>query len=217
MMTLLIHILRDNKIFFILFAIWVLSGFIIALNIPADKIFFFINHHHNDFLDKLMTVFSGFGRGDTIPIVLLSLLLLPEFRHRLYVLTSLLFGLLIPVSIYFLKKMFGCPRPLVEFGMQKVHTVPWLENLYNNSFPSGHTIGAFGFFLILSIWLPKTQKAWSVLFIFLALACAYSRPYLGQHFFKDIYVGSIVGVGLVLMLYLILHFIFGPEKQDPVN
>jgi membrane-associated phospholipid phosphatase len=41
----------------------------------------------------------------------------------------------------------------------------------------------------------------------LALGCAYSRMYLGQHFFKDIYAGSIFGVFIIAFIYLVAAFI----------
>jgi membrane-associated phospholipid phosphatase len=35
----------------------------------------------------------------------------------------------------------------------------------------------------------------------LALVASYSRVYLSQHFFGDIYAGSVIGVGSTLALY----------------
>jgi len=181
-----------------------------------SELFFFVNRHHTLFFDGLNTAFSAFGRGDLIPLILLSLLLIPAFRNKNYISTTLIFGALVPLSIYLLKLFFNSPRPLKYYPNHEIHTVPWLDNLYETSFPSGHTIGAFGFFMLLSLYLPPKQKKWSMLFFLLALACAYSRMYLGQHFFADVYAGSLIGTSSALLVYLIgSRYIPHPEQQIP--
>lgn len=194
-------IIRKNRFFFIPFILWVVVGGILLSLYSRNELFFAVNSNHNDFLDKLNTVLSGYGRGDVIPIILLSLLLIPAYRNRNYIATTLVFGILIPTIIFIAKLYFDTPRPLKYYGVRKVHTVPWLDNLFETSFPSGHTIGAFGFFLLLSLYLPKQLKIWSILFFILALSTGYSRLYLGQHFFSDVYGGSIIGTLLTLLIY----------------
>jgi membrane-associated phospholipid phosphatase len=178
-----------------------------------ETLFFAVNDIHSTFFDKLMTVMSGFGRGDCIPIILCSLILVEGLRSAHYIFTTLSFGIVLPSIILLIKKFYGCPRPLVEFGLSRVHTVPWLDNAFYNSFPSGHTIGAFGFFMLLSFYLPKKQKLWSVLFFALALGCGISRLYLGQHYFKDIYVGSLIGVMVSTVLFIVAELLFGHRKS----
>jgi membrane-associated phospholipid phosphatase len=191
----------DNLYFFLPFLLWIIIGGVLLLIYTKSELFFTVNGAFNPFLDKLNTAFSGYGRGDVIPIILLSLLLIPAYRNHNYIFTTLIFGVLIPSIIFFSKLYFDTPRPLKYYGLNKVHTVPWLDNLFETSFPSGHTIGAFGFFLLLSLYLPKYLKPWSILFFILALACAYSRLYLGQHFFEDVYAGSIIGTVFTFIIY----------------
>jgi membrane-associated phospholipid phosphatase len=201
---LIVHLknaLLDNKYFFIPFLFWCIAGAILLLSFEQHQLFFSINQWHSRFGDYLNTSFSSYGRGDTIPIILISLLFIPAFRNRNYIVTTLLFGIFIPVVIYYSKFYFDTPRPLKVYGNNKVHTVSWLDNLYQLSFPSGHTIGAFGLFAILSFYLPKQYKRWSILLFTLALATAYSRLYLGQHFFADVYAGSIIGTVLTYLIY----------------
>ncbi len=214
--TLLADTIKKNQLFLFPFLVWVLIGGILLNQFSQEILFFSVNRHSNNFLDHLMTVLSAYGRGDCIPIILTSLLLIPAFRNRYYMTTALSFAIIIPAIIYYLKSYYGCSRPLIEYGMERVHTVQWLDNAFYNSYPSGHTIGAFGFFFILSLFLPKSQKAWSLLFFILALGCAYSRLYLGQHFFKDVYVGSIVGVVIVIFLYIFTESFHQnrPKKND---
>lgn len=193
-MQLIKQIIFENKYFYILFLTWIIIGFFLAVSFTPSELFFAVNSHHNTILDRIMPAWSGYGRGDVIAIILISVLLIPTFRNKNYFLTTICFALFVTVPIYFLKQWFEHPRPITVFGITKVHTISWMQNLYNNSFPSGHTIGAFGFFLILSSILPNQQKPFSILFFILALGCAYSRLYLGQHFFIDVYAGSIFSI-----------------------
>ena len=160
------------------------------------------------FLDGVMKVFSAFGRGDTITIVFILLLLLPYFRTKEYLLSTLLFGLLTPVINHFSKMFFEEVRPLGIYGIERVHTVPWLDNLFNNSFPSGHTMGAFGFCMLLHHLLP--QKKWyvTIVLFLLAIGCGYSRIYLGQHFFSDVLAGSLIGVLISWLIVIGTNLIF---------
>ena len=41
-------------------------------------------------------------------------------------------------------------------------------------------------------------------FFLIALLVGYSRVYLSQHFFEDVYVGSIIGVSVTLVVYYLL-------------
>jgi len=209
----LTHTIRQNAYFFIPFALWVLIGGCPLLACSRSELFFAVNGAFNPFLDKLNTVLSAFGRGDVIPFILLSLLLIPAYRNLNYILTTLAFGVIIPLVIYVTKQFFNTPRPLKYYDELHVHTVPWLDNLYETSFPSGHTLGAFGFFMILSLYMPSSLKPISILFFLLAIACGYSRLYLGQHFFADVYAGSIVGTLLSVGLYMLgKRFIPNPKQ-----
>lgn len=199
--------LKNNAYFFIPFAIWLIGGAFLLSLFTQNELFFFVNSKHSHFFDKVMTVLSAYGRGDCISLVLISLFLLPGFRNKKYLITSLSFAIVAPLLAFYFKDFYNCPRPLTVYGIEKVHTVSWLDNAYMHSFPSGHTLGAFAFFLLLSLFLPKSQKAWSILFFFLALGCGYSRMYLGQHFFKDVYAGSIFGVFIIAFIYLVAEFI----------
>lgn len=73
------------------------------------------------------------------------------------------------------------------------------EQASNFSFPSGHTTVAFALFIFLTL-IVKNKK-WGIIFGLLACAVAYSRVYLSQHYFIDIYVGSILGTTVTLLSF----------------
>jgi undecaprenyl-diphosphatase len=67
------------------------------------------------------------------------------------------------------------------------------------SFPSGHTITAFGVSVALASFYPTLWPA----LLFCALSIAVSRILLGMHFLSDVVVGAILGSGLALTSYSI--------------
>lgn len=89
------------------------------------------------------------------------------------------------------------PRPVTYFSATPglVHHVPGVELWTYNSFPSGHTITAFSIALtLLYLFAPRRVWTWSVLLFAWACSVGYSRMYLAEHFFKDVYGGAIIGV-----------------------
>lgn len=200
--------LRANHFFFLAFLCWMAGGGLLLFLYSREELFFAVNSRHHPVLDLLMGALSGLGRGDCIPFLFLSLLLLRPFREGAYLFATVGHATLSSLLIGLSKQYFGCPRPLLEYGIERVHTVPWLDNAFYNSFPSGHTFGAFGTFALLSFYLPARQRAWSVVFLLLALGCGYSRIYLGQHFLKDVYFGSLYGVLTACFLYWLAARIF---------
>ena len=95
-------------------------------------------------------------------------------------------------------------RPSKVFEqMADVHFIDGVNLHTNFSFPSGHSTAAFStfFFLALIARKPMLQVA-----LFTAgLLVAFSRVYINQHFFEDIYVGSIIGASFTFLasVYLI--------------
>lgn len=81
-----------------------------------------------------------------------------------------------------------------------------VENIHfatRNSFPSGHTTAAMA---MCSTFALLSTKPWhKTFFLILGLAVGYSRIYLSQHFFVDVYVGSMIGVGTAFVCYLLLQ------------
>jgi membrane-associated phospholipid phosphatase len=199
----MIEIVKENKVFYGLFFLWCIIGAVLQFNYSKTTLFFAVNSNYTPTLDVIMSICTEFG-AHIIPFVLLSIFILKECRTKKYFLNIFLF-LLIPLTMYLLKLYFDTPRPLTVYGHRKVHILTWLTNLYECSFPSGHTMAGFGFFTLLTLFTSKINKLVSVLFFVLALSVAYSRLYLGQHFFEDVYTGSIIGVCLVTFMYYLVN------------
>ena len=62
------------------------------------------------------------------------------------------------------------------------------------SFPSGHTGAAFTGFFLLAAWARDARVA-AACFAGAAVA-GFSRIYLVQHFFADVYAGALIGTAV---------------------
>lgn len=128
------------------------------------------------------------------------------FYKNAYAIYYLLLALSVSLIVYFLKqKVFGYIRP--AFYIKEYLDIEAIANqklLMNYSFPSGHTTFIFAGMCFLAL-LTKNKVA-QIAFFIIALSCAISRVYLFQHFFIDVYVGSILGILISVFLYYITDF-----------
>lgn len=160
------------------------------------------NQYYNTWQNGIWMFFTFMG--DTMFYILeLFMGVLLSYRYSLY---ALIMGLTIMLLTYVMKQIFDEPRPLTvftELGLfEELKTVPDYSLRCCNSFPSGHTISAFGIFGMTAFFLKNNSLK---LFTFImALGVAYSRVYLMQHFFRDVYAGSMIGVLMVIGTYSIL-------------
>jgi membrane-associated phospholipid phosphatase len=104
------------------------------------------------------------------------------------------------------------PKAFFEGSTYSIHMIEGVTLHSYNSFPSGHATSAFSLFCLLSI-LTKNKEAGFVCFC-LALLASYSRVYLSQHFFGDIYAGSIIGVVSSVALYYWLDALFRKNEKQ---
>lgn len=136
--------------------------------------------------------------GDWLPYLAVVLLLFYKYRMALLILFSqLLSGLISQI----LKHLFDESRPLLYFNMYfpnvQLHRVAG-EHLHTvHSFPSGHTVTAFAFFLALAFYSKKPSLHF--LYVVLAILVGYSRVYLSQHFAIDVLAGSLIGVSVTMI------------------
>lgn len=95
-----------------------------------------------------------------------------------------------------IKKGVNRPRPYITYpDIEKVTSAG------SESFPSGHTSGAFSLATSLSLEYPKwyvivPSYAW-------ASAVAYSRMDLGVHYPSDILMGAVVGAGSAYLCHFL--------------
>lgn len=167
--------------------------------------FALVNTHHTSFTDELMYYITWIGEGSVITIILLILLGAAPLRNWWFVITALLCNVLPTIITQVVKNTVGAPRPLKYFGDPAwVHMDPSWPRLFTDSFPSGHTTGAFSLFCLLSMLLPKRYRYVGLAFFIIALSVAYSRLYLAAHFLVDVYAGSIIGGLSALLIFAVM-------------
>nr|WP_110665105.1 phosphatase PAP2 family protein [Salinicola halophilus] len=92
-------------------------------------------------------------------------------------------------------------RPYITFTTIRCSMPP----VDRYSFPSGHTLHAVMFLLLIT---PTTPSLLPVVFP-LALLIAASRVVLGLHYLSDVLVGALLGGGLAWLSHLLLHISVG--------
>ena len=112
---------------------------------------------------------------------------------------------------YNTKEFFAHPRPSKFFKSEGLFdTLNLVEGvtLYvgNTSFPSGHTMSGFALFSLCAFML-KDKKIFAFFLIVLAVLVGISRIYLVQHFLEDVFLGSIMGVLLSMILFRLQSYI----------
>lgn len=190
-------LIKKNSAFFIPYFIFLLAGGVILLLWSKTDINYYINQHNSPVADLFFSSWTCLGLG----IMIIPVALILAFIRFRYMVISVL-GFLITVIINdSLKYIFHAPRPLVVFGQlhQSLHFVTGVEILSWNSFPSGHS--ATGFCMLCLLALYTKNNVTKMLYFVIALLIAYSRMYLSEHFLKDVYAGSFIGVSCALFTY----------------
>jgi membrane-associated phospholipid phosphatase len=188
-----------NRVFLLLYLVFlIVGGILIVIYERGDEIIYFNSLHTSFFnhffrwttmlaelpaffLILLVALFSAYGQGLLLWINSLFVFATVQVCKRL------IFANEVRPSVFFEGKMN------LSF-VQGVAIERW------HSFPSGHTATAFALFFMLSI-LTK-DKRWSYFLFAVALLVGISRVYLLQHFLRDVYFGSLIGISVTIVFYL---------------
>jgi membrane-associated phospholipid phosphatase len=203
-----------NLFFLIPFVLWIATGGLLLILCDKQVLFAAFNTHHTDVSDIIMYYFTWLGEGNVVTIMLLLLLfIVPVFRNWWFFVAALLCNVLPTVVTQIIKHMANASRPLKYFHKAAwIHILPDWDHLYNQSFPSGHSTGAFALYCFLSMLLPVRYKWVGLLFFCIAFMVVYSRMYVAAHFFADVYTGSIIGGTVSLAAFSVMrryqHYFF---------
>ncbi len=172
------------------------------------QIFLTINQHHHPLMDQFFFYWTHLGSGITYVLMLAVLFFLKTSPRKILIgLTS--FGVM-SVIIQFLKRIVFPhhlrPIKVIEFAQEAVqlHIVDNVDVLTHFSFPSGHAGTIFTAVCFLSLISTRKHSWYSVGLLFIATLVAYSRIYLCQHFYTDVYAGAWIGGWTTLIVYIVL-------------
>jgi membrane-associated phospholipid phosphatase len=203
-----------NKFYFGCLAMFFLLGGLFTVFLDKGDVILFFNNHRSWWADDFFKYATKLGEEPLYVIIALFFL---GYRLR-YTLLVALTGFAVMGLSYSSKLYFAEDRPLAFF--RKLHQEDILNfvdgvKIYTGqtSFPSGHSMSAFALYSMLVFLLPPRKRYAAVLF-FIALAVALSRVYLIQHFWQDIYAGSIAGLAIAIVVYLVnSRFQYQPSKR----
>lgn len=163
-----------------------------------------VNQYRTHFLDIFFIKASALGNAYT------ALFLLPlVFRFKFKWAAIFITGFLIQafIVILFKKGLFhGELRPLLFFRrsglMDTVQLISGLKVRHVNTFPSGHT--ATIFYLVSFFALLARNKVASWILLLIGMVVGFSRIYLFQHWYADVYVGMLFGILSSILAYIII-------------
>jgi membrane-associated phospholipid phosphatase len=201
-----------NTSFYICYLIFLLVGGIILSAYTKTDIFLFINQKNHYSTDYFFRYYTNIGDGIFYAIIVIGLLFY-KFRYAIIAAAAFLVSSLFAQFLkrFIFTEEYRPVRFFKEAGV-KFHMIEGVQLHSNNSFPSGHATTAFSIFCLLSILY--VDRRYGVLFFILALMASYSRIYIGQHFFADIYAGSIIGVGTTLIIFYFLDSYFNKLNKN---
>ncbi|RAJ04260.1 membrane-associated phospholipid phosphatase [Chitinophaga skermanii] len=198
-MKTLLTLVRKNRYFFVPFLAWAIIGGLLPLYFSKETLFLTINGPRSLWLDYFQTGLTYIGDGVTFGALLIGLLIGKKFRLFLVGTAAFLF---VAIVVQLIKHYIDAPRPIAYFPDPSiVHTVAWVNVHSSLSFPSGHTSTAFAMCCFTAMMLPVKAQKWALALFAIALLAGYSRIYLAQHFYEDVYVGSIIGTTASLLMF----------------
>ncbi len=206
-------IVRRNSSFFLPYALALtVVGFLQAVY-TQEQLMQWVNVRNGPLADVFFTYATYLGDGAFF-VVICAILLIYNQRVGVMAFASFVLSALTSVvlkTIVFPDRL----RPLkfFEHSTYQYHIIKGLDIYSYNSFPSGHTISAFAVFSLLAFIDERKGRGW--FFFLLAALTGYSRVYLFQHFVEDAFVGSLIGTGASVFVYLGLRRWVMAQNQEP--
>lgn len=199
-------ILKDNVSFLIPYLIYIVLGAILLVMNTKVDLHLTFNNFHNSFFDTFFYYVTFLGDGI---MALLAIIILLTIKYRYAVIAGLANIIASAITQALKLTVYSdVVRPKKFFeNVHEIYFVPGVDNHLYNSFPSGHSTCAFALYFSLALFVKS--RALKTLFFIVALLTGYSRIYLSQHFFEDVYAGSLIGLSITVMVYYFIQ-----QKQN---
>ena len=150
-------------------------------------------HCRSGIMDVLMSIVSIMGKLSWMWVVLAIILLIIKKTRKCGVTLTIDLIFNFVAGNLIIKPIVSRIRPCVlNRTVQMVSSIP-----FDASFPSGHTLFAFGAATIIFIY----NKGLGVLAYLFAMVMAFSRMYLYMHFPTDVLLGGIFGIIFAVIVY----------------
>ena len=212
MIKLLNQVLRQYKLFFYVYGLFLIIGVYVLLTYSKEESFFLVNSYNNFIADTFFKLLTHLGDG---LLFVLIILVLAFYRYRLALLGLVIFlGSSLIAQLLKLTFFDDVLRPVGHFrgNLDNIHFVEGVTRHVKNSFPSGHTTTAFALAIFIVLAFNMKRSSW--LMAIVAILVGYSRVYLAVHFPVDVYFGSIIGIISSVLLYIWLDKPFRSKFGD---
>jgi len=206
-------LIKSNLYFLIPFVGFVCLGGLLLSVYDKETLLIAINSKYSTWGDFFFQYYTHVGDGFFyILLAILTLLFVSKYKAIVMVACYVFTSLLAQLIKYNIPGENFRPRSHFWSDSHRIHFVDGVEIMVSHSFPSGHTTSAFSMFLLFSIFVKN--RALALLFFVMALMVGYSRMYLGQHFFVDVYGGAIIGTMLTVIIYYFLDSVLKFSEKE---
>jgi len=210
-----LSLIRENKYFFVLHTLLFVGGSYPLLAFDKVVLLLKLNSFHHLFLDYFFYYATFLGSSIAYALLMAVLVVMKlDNRALLAGLSSFIF---MSIIVQGMKRLvfFDHLRPIALIPVDTpLHLVEGIVFDTHLSFPSGHAATIFVAVCFIHLLMPKKLIGYSVFLLLGAVIVAYSRVYLCQHFYGDIYVGALLGTWTTTVVYgMLLHW-KGPAWLD---
>jgi len=170
-------------------------------------LFLLIHHTNHPWLDHFFSFLTRLGSG-YMYLGFLCLLGFLRVKNRAIFIGGFSYVLIFLVVQYIKRVLFADQmRPciaLTEIPLRIIEGIQ-LESCF--SFPSGHVATIVAITCVVSLHQPTPSYLSTFLLSVVAVTVAYSRIYLGHHFYEDVYAGACIGTFFTLLIHsLVIHW-----------
>lgn len=203
-------LIKENRYYYFVILLFIIAGSVILIYNTKAEVTIWVNNRYNRFFDLLFFNIDSMGEAFFGVAFIIVAGILKNWRFALKAAICLASVLLVT---QFAKHVLfpGVLRPTLYFPENypdvNLRLLEGVIQLKTESFPSGHTSGAFAISTFLALY--EKNKKWNWLLAFAAASVGYARIYLSQHFVTDVFVGMIVGVLVTTLVYY-----FYPKKWE---
>ncbi len=190
-----------KNVYMTIYILFLIAGAALLYNFKQPTLELTINSWNNIYLDYFFKYITHLGDGLSF---VSAVLVIGIFDWKKGVIVALI-GVTQGILVQGLKNYAfpDAPRPMHFFQHNTPalppHLVDGVDIHSFNSFPSGHTATIFAITLSLVFVFTANKPLFSLLLFLVAFVVGYSRIYLMQHFFVDVYMGAIIGVFITIV------------------
>lgn len=181
-------------------AFW-LTCIVLLCMFPLNQELVFFNLWKGTWSDTFFIYATKWGEEHGYIVILVAVLLLQGAKRAFWIPLT---GFFVSLVSFLAKSAFRSPRPghfqEADWFKDQIILVDGIVPLSGfTSFPSGHTMSAFALAVMTTYLFPGKRWLGAGMFI-LAVLVGVSRVYLVMHFLRDVFLGSILGVVVAILL-----------------